>query len=334
MMKGRCNMVNFNFDKFIFITDNHYCINSSVVTGRKSERYSDRIENQLKSIEWVHSLGYPVVHGGDFFNNSIITSEEQSSLNLIKNLIKDWVFLRGNHESSGEFDLLGALGDRVIRVPTEAMVGKMKTLFLPFNSKEDDIKGHYDLIIGHVGLEGIPYGAKGLDFGVIDKSCDFFLNGHLHNRVELSTNKWNTGSLTAQNFSDNCLEYRKGVVLVDTINRTLEFIENPYAFNFFKFTWSEYLKKYRDSEVGEAIRRNTSCLSVSCKYGEKIKINNSGDFDNVYYLRVSEESQIERIAISKPPVELDHLSRFRNYFLSKVGESELVLQELSEVLNG
>ena len=329
-------MLTLNYDKFIFITDNHYCINSSVVNGRKSGVYSDRIENQIESIRWVNSFNLPVIHGGDFFNNSIITAEEQSALTEIKPFMKDWVFLRGNHESAGEFDLLGALGDRVIRVPTEAQIGKMKTLFLPFNSTEEDITDKYDLIIGHIGLEGIPFGAKGLDFSIIDKACDFFLNGHLHNRVELGKNKWNTGSLTAQNFSDDCLDYRKGIVIVDTVNRSLEFVENPYAFNFFKLTWRDYLNKYKDSPVGEALRRTTSCISMSCSENEKSDILASGQFNSVYYLRVSEDQPRQRAIEqdSKPVVELDYIYKFRKSFLEKVGESSVVLEELAEVLNG
>lgn len=329
-------MISFDYPKFIFITDNHYCINSSVVSGRKSGRFSDRIENQIKSLEWVNSFNLPVIHGGDFFNNSIITSEEQSSLSLIKPFIKDWVFLRGNHESAGEFDLLGALGERVIRVPTVATIGGMKALFLPFNSTESDINGKYDLIIGHVGLEGIPFGAKGLDFNLIDQSCDFFLNGHLHNRVELNKNKWNTGSLTAQNFSDDCLAYRKGLVIVDTVNKSLEFVENPYAFNFFKLTWRDYLNKYKSSPIGEALRRPTSCISMSCSEGEKSDILASGEFSSVYYLRVSEDQPKQKTVepSSKQIVELDHVSKFKKSFLEKVGESSVVLEELAEVLNG
>ena len=325
-----------DFNKFIFITDNHYCINSSVVSGRKSGRFSDRIENQIESLNWVNSFNLPVIHGGDFFNNSIITSEEQSSLSLVKPFVKDWVFLRGNHESAGEFDLLGALGERVIRVPTEAQIGRMKTLFLPFNSTESDIKDKYDLIIGHIGIEGVPFGAKGFRFDVIDKACDFFLNGHLHNRVELGKNKWNTGSLTAQNFSDNCLDYRKGAVIVDTVNKTLEFVENPHAFNFFKLTWKDYLNKYKSQAAGEALRRPTSCISLSCREGEKAEIVKSNEFGNVYYLRVSEELSSKRpVEVNeKPIIEFDHLAKFREAFISKVGESSVVLEELSEVLNG
>lgn len=329
-------MLTLDYPRFIFIADNHYCPNSSVVSGRRSGRYSDRIENQLESIRWVNSFGLPVVHGGDFFNNSIITSEEQTSLSGVKHLLKDWVFLRGNHESAGEFDLLGALGDKVIRVPTEAKIGGMKTLFLPFNSSESDIKDKYDLIIGHIGLEGIPFGAKGFNFELIDKSCDFFLNGHLHNRLELGRNKWNTGSLTAQNFSDNCVDYRKGLVIVDTVNRTLEFVENPYAFNFFKITWKDYLNKYMGSPAGEAMRRSTSCISISCKEGEKSEILKSGQFDSVYYLRVSEDRSVKNSTESthNSVVEVDHLSKFRESFISKVGQSSIVLEELAEVLNG
>ena len=319
--------------KVIFIADNHFCINSSVV-NKRGEYFSDRLENQISSIKWVDSFGLPVFHAGDFFDKPILTSEERSALDQVKDIVSKWTFLLGNHEYSGGFDQLGSLNGRYIRIPTEVDLYGLKTLFLPFNSTEGDIKGRYDLIVGHLGLKDIPFGAKGLDFNIIDKSCEIFLNGHLHNRLKLGENKWNIGSLTSQNFSDDCLEYRKGIVILDTDTKTLEFIENPYAFNFFKFKWGDFSKFTEEQK--NSIVKETSCLSISCLSGEKQEIMKSGIFDKVYYLRVSEElSSKKQVEVNeKPIIEFDHLAKFRGAFISKVGESSVVLEELSEVLNG
>lgn len=321
-----------NWKKILFCTDNHLCPKSSVISGR-GEKFSDRLENQIECIRWVDSFGLPVIHLGDFMNNSTILAEDQFCIDELKPYIKEWVFLRGNHEYSGNFDVLGALGGTCIRVPTEANLGGLKTLFLPFNSEEKDIQGHYDLILGHIGLEGIPFGAKGFKPELIENSCEIFLNGHLHNRHKIGFNKWNMGSLTAQNFSDDCLEYRKGIVILDTEKRSLEFIENPYAYNFYKFTWEEYLRKYKDTAVGEAIRGSHSCISMSCKAGDKAKIIDYGEFSKVYYLRISEEIKpLTTKEEVKLPEQIDHLQKFRSSFIERAGESELVLSELGEVL--
>lgn len=322
--------------KFIIISDNHFCTKSSVINGR-GERYSDRLENQIESIKWVDSFNLPVIHLGDFFDRPVLTAEEVSALEEIIPLMKGWIFLRGNHEYSGDYDVLGALGATYIRKPTDTIIGDnmgLKTLFLPFNSTEEDIKGDYDLILGHIGLKDIPFGAKGMDFGVIDKHCKIFLNGHLHNRYKLGENKWNMGSLTAQNFSDDCLEYRKGAVILDTDTGSLEFIENPYAFNFFKLSWDEYQRKYQGGPAAFAMGRKTSCISITCKEGQKNEIFSCNMFTRSYYLRVLEETKKkkEETQSSQTLESLDPFIKFRKSFIEKYGESTIINEELAEIL--
>lgn len=318
--------------KFLIISDNHFIERSSVIMGR-GERFSDRLENQIKSLKWAHSFGLPVIHLGDFFDRNFITAEESMALEEIDSLMNGWIFLRGNHEYSGNFDLLGSLGqnNQLIRKPTAKDIGGLKALFLPFDSTEEDIDGHYDIIFGHIGIEGIPFGAKGFKFETINKACDIFLNGHLHNRYKLGENKWNMGSLTAQNFSDDCLEYRKGAVVLDTINRTLEFIENPYAYNFYKFSYDQWKKM--DDCLKVKILRDTSCISLSCHSGEKQQILEEKIFDGVYYLRIQEEVKNQEVVKEDKKISpLDHLGKFRESFTKKYGEDPIVLEELAEVL--
>lgn len=318
--------------KVIFIADNHFCISSSVITGR-GEVFSDRLENQIESIKWVDSFGLPVYHLGDFFDKPILTSEERTALDQVKDIVSKWTFLLGNHEYSGDFDQLGSLNGNYIRIPTEMNLYGLKTLFLPFNSSEEDINDTYDLIAGHLGLKDIPFGAKGLDFNVIDQACDIFLNGHLHNRLKLGENKWNMGSLTAQNFSDDCLEYRKGLVILDTETKSLEFVENPFAFNFFKFDYRDFDKF--DDKQKRSITSPRSCISMSCGEGQKNEVLHKGPFGDVYYLRISEEvKSVETVKINKPVEGLDHLNKFRKSFIEKAGNSPIVLEELAEVFNG
>jgi hypothetical protein len=75
---------------------------------------------------------------------------------------------------------------------------------------------------------------------------------------------------------------------------------------------------------------------MSCSENEKSDILASGQFNSVYYLRVSEDQPRQRAIEqdSKPVVELDYVYKFRKSFLEKVGESSVVLEELAEVLNG
>lgn len=324
--------------KYLIIADNHLVEKSSVIAGR-GERYSDRLENQIATFKWVSSFNLPVIHLGDFFDRNFIKSEEQMALDEIKPYLKDTLFLLGNHEYAGGYDLLGALGGDFIREPMEMKLGSgpntRSVLFLPFNSKEEDIKGDYDIIFGHIGIEGIPFGAKGFDIEVIKKHCKVFLNGHLHNRYRFTDTMWNIGSLTAQNFSDNCLEYRKGAVILDTEDLSLEFVENPYAFNFYKFTWDDYKSKYsKNLDLNKAIKDKNSCISISCKVGVKKEILESEIFKDVYYLRISEElvkSNKKNDKEDGPNVILNPEEKFRTSFIDKFGETKLVNEELGEI---
>ena len=322
--------------KYAIVADNHLCDKSSVISGR-GKFYSDRLENQIESFKWVTGLGYPIIHLGDFFDRSTLKAEEVQAFTdeiepLLAKTAKDNIFLLGNHEYSGSYDLLSPLGKQIIRKPTEMVLGDLKCLFLPFNSTEEDITGDYDIIFGHIGIKDIPFGAKGFNFEVIDSHCKFFLNGHLHNRHKFSDTKWNVGSLTAQNFSDDGIKGGpKGIWILDTDKKSIEFVANPFGFNFFKIVWDDF-KNCQNEELWNRITSKTACVSISCQEGQKEEIIKSGKFDEVYYLRVSEIHK-EKILDSKEVLSpIDHLDKFRKSFIEKVGESQLVLEELSEVL--
>lgn len=319
--------------RYLIIADNHFCEKSSVITGR-GDRFSDRLENQIKSLEWTGSFGLPVIHLGDFFNREVLTAEEISCLGVLKEKVnfKEWTFLQGNHGYSGGYDVMHVFEEGLISKPTVQYLDGLKCLWLPFNSTEKDIEGDYDIIFGHIGIKDIPFGAKGFSFEIIDSHCKIFLNGHLHNRYKLGENKWNIGSLTAQNFSDECTQYRKGAVILDTDKKSLEFVENPYAFNFYKFNWSDWISGKISQEVKECMVRMNTCISLNCKEGEKKEIVDSKVFSEAYYLRISEEiKQLQKL--DKPAVgSLDYLGKFRKSFIEKYGESPIIFEELGEIV--
>lgn len=322
--------------KILIIADNHLVEKSSVIRGQ-GDKFSDRLENQIKTFEWVNSFGLPVIHLGDFMDRPFMTAQELSAMEEIKPYFNEgWLFLRGNHEYTSSYDVLGALGvkeNQIIRNPLSRNIGGLKALFLPFNSTEEDLVD-CDIIFGHIGIKDIPYGAKGFDWDKIDQHSQIFLNGHLHNRYKFSDLKWNIGSLTAQNFSDDGLSYRKGAVILDTQAKTLEFVENPYAFNFYKFDWADYVKNYQGTELGRAIGSKTSCVSMSCPEGMRAKIQELPDFKDCYYLRIAED--LNRAVVNtpdnNPTLSVDHLQKFRDSFVQKYGSNTLTLQELAEVV--
>lgn len=316
--------------KYLIISDNHFCTTSSVITKR-GEKYSTRLENQMKSLEWVNSFNLPVIHLGDFFDKEVLNAEEISCLKEIKEKVdfSNWIFLQGNHGYAGGFDVMGIFENQIITKPEEIPLdASHKCLFLPFKSKQEDIKENYDIIFGHLGIEGIPFGAKGFDFNLIKSHCNMFLNGHLHNKRPLDTDKihryWNVGSLTAQNFSDECQYAEKGAWILDMSDLSLEFIQNPYAFNFYKMSETDA----RIYEIDNQLIKN-ACISISCtEVNENIF---REKFKDAYYLRLNvQRNHKEKEKVDFQPT-VDYLENFRKSYVEKNGESALILDELSEV---
>lgn len=317
--------------KYLIAADNHFCTTSSVITKRGG-KYSTRLENQIKSLEWVNSFGLPVIHLGDFFDKEVLTAEEISCLKEVKQKVdfSNWIFLQGNHGYSGGFDVLDVFDNQIISEPTEVPLdASHKCLFLPFKSKQEDIKEDYDIIFSHIGIEGIPFGAKGFDFEFIKSRCKMFLNGHLHNKTPLDHDKkhnyWNVGSLTAQNFSDECQYAEKGAWILDMSDLSLEFIENPYAFNFYKMNATDA----RIYEINPKLLPN-ACISVTCE--EKDEAEFREKFKEAYYLRMNVQRSREISKAEEFRLTVDYLKRFKESYIKKNGESSIILDELAEVM--
>ena len=88
--------------RYFIFADPHWSSYSSIVRSR-GEKYSTRLENLIKTINWVESEAQnqncnTIVCLGDFFDKSELNSEEITALQEIKwaNIIH--YFLVGNHE--------------------------------------------------------------------------------------------------------------------------------------------------------------------------------------------------------------------------------------------
>ena len=90
--------------KYLIYSDIHWSNISSLIKGR-GEKYSDRIENLIKCLNWAEECADnlnvdKIICLGDFFNSPSLEQEEITSLNDIKWSNKPHQFLVGNHESS------------------------------------------------------------------------------------------------------------------------------------------------------------------------------------------------------------------------------------------
>ena len=90
--------------KILIYTDNHFCEKFSIVQ-KMGNKYTQRLENQIKSINWVEDLARKnhydmVICAGDFFDKPNLTQQEITALNDINWYPQaEHYFLVGNHES-------------------------------------------------------------------------------------------------------------------------------------------------------------------------------------------------------------------------------------------
>ena len=89
--------------KILVCGDVHWSQYSSIVRGR-GEKYSKRLENLIKSVNWVEQLAWScgceaVINLGDFFDSTQLSAEEVSALKEVQWAPIAHVFITGNHET-------------------------------------------------------------------------------------------------------------------------------------------------------------------------------------------------------------------------------------------
>lgn len=222
-----------------------------------------------------------VICAGDFFDRSNITQSEITALQEIHwlNNIPQY-FLVGNHESN-ELDLqysstkaLEATNRFIISTPQNIIVDNAQVHFIPYitESYRQPIKDYLvnidsskkQIIISHNDIAGINYGpvisTVGFAVDEIEANCDLYLNGHIHNSSWITKKILNLGSFSGHNFTNDSAEYKYGIWILDTNTLKLEFVENPYAFNFYKVeinTTADF-DKLRNL-------KNNAVVSIKCK---------------------------------------------------------------------
>ena len=267
--------------KILCFTDNHFCERSSIVT-RYGEKYSLRLENQLNSLNWVEQISKEkscdlVVCLGDFFDKPHLTDQELTALQDIKWNDLPHYFLVGNHESE-EINLqfsstsaLKALNREIIDSPCTKNIGDVELAFLPYITESEKqpledyftTKPAYRILFSHNDLLGIQMGPvvskTGFSIEELENNCTFCLNGHLHNGQAASSRVLNLGNLTGKDFGEDSFKYEHKVAIIDTDTFNIEFIENPYAFNFYKI---DILNK-SDLDILTKVKSN-AVLSIRC----------------------------------------------------------------------
>ena len=340
--------------KILCFTDNHFCERSSIVT-RYGEKYSLRLENQLESINWVEQISKEkgcdlVVCLGDFFDKPHLTDQELTALQDIRWNDLPHYFLVGNHESE-EINLqfsstsaLKALNREIIDTPCTKNLGDVELAFLPYVTESEkqsieeyfSTKPAYRILFSHNDLLGIQMGPvvskTGFSIEELENNCTFCLNGHLHNGQAASRRVLNLGNLTGKDFGEDAFRYEHKVAIIDTDTFNIEFIENPYAFNFYKI---DILSK-SDLDILTKVKHN-AILSIRCDES-CIEAARTIIKDSPYILeaRVVMVKQFaasgEDTVINISDLVVDQCVKFAECCREKLEASPILEMELAEIL--
>lgn len=338
--------------KLAIYSDPHFCEYSSIVRKR-GLKYSVRIENIIKSINWVIDLAKEqncseIICAGDFFDYSYLNSAEISALKEINWDKLPHRFLAGNHEQ-GEINHLYTSTDvfslldtgSVYKNPTSINYSDVEIFMLPYilESERKSLSEYIPnkvnknrIIISHNDIKGLQMGSfiskNGFSIEEIESNCDLFINGHLHNGQRISNKVINIGNITGQNFGEDAFKYNHVAFILDTTNLRIEVFENPFALNFYKIDCTN-----RNFDVLSNLKNN-SVITVRCLENDVSKIKeliecNKNIIESRVLIKVEEYHDS---SIDVNDLYVDHLSQFKSYILENLGSSDIIKEELEEVL--
>jgi len=338
--------------KILIVGDIHWSAYSSIVRSR-GDRYSTRLEYLIKSLNWVERVS--AEHGcsmevflGDTFDKPDLTAEEITALSEVKwnGAAEDRHFIVGNHESGlsslayNSTQVLHKVGVVESSPRRLSLDDGADALFLPYITEDDrrpiadyagEPNGKRLVVFSHNDIKNFQMGPflskTGFDIEDIEGCCDLYLNGHLHNGGWVTEKILNVGILSGQNFGEDAFKYGHHVVILDTETMGMEFIENPFALNFYKIDVAESGL----SAIGSV--KPNAVLAIKCP--DRMKdglIDALGEAEPVAYriTYVKEQSQ-QSVGDAKALGKGDHLAQFQSYVLTVLGQSEAVREELQEV---
>lgn len=351
--------------RYLLYTDVHLSQTSSIIRGNGA-RHSLRLENVIKSVNWAEDLAVnqkcdAVICLGDFFQSANLNSYEITALKDIKwNSLKH-IFLVGNHESEVtdlEYTSVDALSKmpnfQIIKQPTVdfEFEGNTRLVFIPYiternllsldkyiyphdyNTIEPEEKV---VVFSHNSVKGIQMGPvlsrEGIDVTEIDDLCTIFLNGHLHNGTKFSKKGINLGNLTGQNFGEDATKYEHGCFILDTQDFSLEFYENPHAFNFYpmEILCESDLNKLDNIKNNAVINFKVKKSAVTALKDKLSKCSNIAGFHTYIIPEVIKTGdKIEVNLISKE--NTDHLTQFKVFMEAELGSTAAVLEEIDKVI--
>ena len=336
--------------KILLFADLHMCPRASII-NKWGTKYPSRLENCIESVNWLErkaeELGCEyIINLGDFFDRPDLTSETITACNGIKWADIMHYHLVGNHDASNSsltfnsVNCLSASNHVIISEPM--MLPYSNICFLPYITECDrkplkeyfpEIPDQPRIILSHNDISGIQLGPvvtkTGFSLEEIEANCSIFCNGHLHNGQALSNKVINLGNLTGKDFGENALKYRHNIAILDTKDLSLTYIENPYAYNFYKLQIDCESDIYCLDQL-----KNNAVLSIKCEQAlvEQVKqkisaLSNIAESRLIITKNYTEGTETtEEIDLS-----VDHLARFIEYCKATIENTAILEEEITEV---
>lgn len=344
--------------RILTYTDVHISTKSSIINTR-GNKYSTRLESCIKSVNWAENLADElncdlIICLGDFFDKPHLTAEEITAVKEINWSNLPHKFIIGNHDSdttSLVFNSVERIRRDNIEIITHPKIDEYDNYnlcYIPYITEDNRLpldkyllnNGKSNLVFSHNDVKGLQAGLfktkEGFDLHDIDKKCRLYLNGHLHNGGWFSDRGLNVGNLTGKGFNEDSSLYRHGVYILDTDTWTIEFVENPYAFNFYKLiiNSTDDLSKL-DNLLNNSVVRITCYEYMLTDVRERITpLVDSGKViawkpNLVYsYSGLNESSEFESFT------SIDPIQQFVEYIREITEPSDMLDHELSKLMEG
>lgn len=340
--------------KILLFTDLHMCPRASII-NKWGTKYPARLENCIASLNWLERKAEElkcdfIISLGDFFDKPDLTSETITACNEIQWSDIMHYHLVGNHDASDSSLIFNATNvlssDRhiIISEPTRRDACGCDLCFLPYVTEYDrkplseyftgpKTYNPHKIIFSHNDISGIQMGpvVSKTGFGIeeIEANCDLFLNGHLHNGQALSHKVINLGNLTGKDFGEDAIRHCHNIAILDTSTMSVEYIENPYAYNFYKIQ----IDTENDICQLDGLKNN-AVVSIKCEQRlmEAVK-QKVATIDNIIESRIIMTKQYIEMSEENTELDLsvDHLSRFIECCRANIENSAVLEEELSEI---
>lgn len=348
--------------KILLVGDVHWSEYSSIVR-KNGEKHSVRLENLIKSIEWVASVEKKektdkTIQLGDFFDKSFVNGKEGAALKdadeYTDKTMHKWMCLLGNHEICGSKDSLTLLPcESVVREPQMIEMDGVCIVALPYifeknrkaiNEYIQELgcdEGRKIIVLSHNDIADVQYGAykstTGFPINDIINSVDLFINAHIHNSEWVTKNVLNVGNLTGQNFNEDGLKYKHGVWVLDTekVKKSsnpqewIVFYENPYAMKFLNVEITDegemdMLRAFVESEPNQWVL----AVKTNDEYKDDVqKVINDFCVAGKKIIAGDKIVEEDHTLISV----VDHIQKFRKGVIEKFGSTESVMEVLDEI---